>query len=955
MSRSLVAGFVLAALGACQLESGTTPPSSRAGSETIERKLEIPGRIYQRELDNGMTLVVVPDSMAHLVQFDVRHQVGSREDPSDARGMAHLVEHLMLQLPADGKDSSAPSVFDLSTLLGASFNAVTTPDETHYMHRGPAGQLRRYMEFAAGRLDFECAALEPEQFERERSVVQNEYRTRGRGGPNLRATIDALLFAEGHPYRNVNRQDDDSIAGIDREQACAWAKQYYTTRRTRVVVTGDVDPKEVFAMAEQTLGRVERTYSHPRASFPSRSVEGGRTTLSWPAERSHAFLVFPAPTRHDELYINHLVTTHRALMAASFCAHASDCGALEVDLIEFGGKEDPYVALSITPAEGVPIDEAVADTLASIEEMFYEGDNPYGHKALFDLSRQGVRLQLLRRVAQLGARAFLFADYLEEGKPSWHQADFADLDSLFVSQSDAYGRSVFTRKLARQVIIRPNGQVGTFAEAIEGATDDAPHPRSTALDVQLIREAEQPLELGSLKDRESRRTKVYEADNGMTIVLAPNTLYPVVQARVVVHAGDAAAAPVMGIADLAADARELPRNDDRMRAIANTWLSGTLSFPTAVGSMSSSTRGSGLSIYVDHLIEGLSTWIRKTGVDKEAVEGWATRQRETLDDPRILASRRAFALLEAELYGSDHPLSVHDATVADELQAVEASAVWNFRRDHYRSKNSTLVVTGGFYPHEIAPLVARHFGSRTLGAWAQKGPSRETRLPAIPRRNEPIALSFADPARSRLHVGAYFAQRPEDITAYLQTLIARDMLEQAMLSLRAREGLTYGVQATFDANWPRVRLSGSFDAEKAPNAMRSFLRAHEMLFEADTFARSFAIARRRLVLDLFALSGDVDALAEHHETMAALQLGHFPPTQLARLVAELDLASQRELMQGCFSPDQAVFMLQGPPAALAALEGLEGLPAIREVEAMPAPEPPEPVWGGLSEDGEVSM
>ena len=43
-------------------------------------------------LDNGLRMVIMPDSTTPLVQVDVRYEVGSKEDPPGKAGLAHLVD-----------------------------------------------------------------------------------------------------------------------------------------------------------------------------------------------------------------------------------------------------------------------------------------------------------------------------------------------------------------------------------------------------------------------------------------------------------------------------------------------------------------------------------------------------------------------------------------------------------------------------------------------------------------------------------------------------------------------------------------------------------------------------------------------------------------------------------------------------------------------------------------------
>src|SRR5215213_7577803 len=75
--RSLLPAMLLVALGCTRNLSKSDEPDL----PKPPRELQFPDQGFLKEYDNGLRLFVVPDPYTRLVQFDVRHQVGSREDP----------------------------------------------------------------------------------------------------------------------------------------------------------------------------------------------------------------------------------------------------------------------------------------------------------------------------------------------------------------------------------------------------------------------------------------------------------------------------------------------------------------------------------------------------------------------------------------------------------------------------------------------------------------------------------------------------------------------------------------------------------------------------------------------------------------------------------------------------------------------------------------------------------
>ena len=70
-----------------------------------------------------------------------------------------------------------------------------------------------------------------------------------------------------------------------------------------------------------------------------------------------------------------------------------------------------------------------------------------------------------------------------------------------------------------------------------------------------------------------------------------------------------------------------------------------------------------------------------------------------------------------------------------------------------------------------------------------------------------------------------------------------------------------------------------------------------------------------------------------------LDLEHYPPEQLARMVAKMTLERQRAFMQRWVSPSQAVYFATGPAAALDAIRQEEGLPKEQALPVRPVPSP----------------
>ena len=209
-------------------------------------------RASEFKLANGLTLVVVPDNRAPVVTHMVYIRAGAADEPPGVSGIAHFLEHLMFKSTeklANGEFSA------IVTRLGGQQNAFTTSDYTAYYQRVAKDRLKTMMEMEADRMM--NLRLDPKEVDTERQVIIEERRLRVENVPSsiLGEQMSAALY-QNHPYRIPIIGWMHEMAKLSREDALAFYKRFYAPNNAIVVVTGDVDPDEVRALAEATYGKL---------------------------------------------------------------------------------------------------------------------------------------------------------------------------------------------------------------------------------------------------------------------------------------------------------------------------------------------------------------------------------------------------------------------------------------------------------------------------------------------------------------------------------------------------------------------------------------------------------------------------------------------------------------------------------------------------------------------------
>jgi zinc protease len=220
------------------------------GAAQAEDKLDI-GHF---KLSNGLEVVVVPDHRAPVVTHMVWYRVGAADETPGTSGIAHFLEHLMFKGTAKnpaGKFSQAVAS------VGGQENAFTTHDYTGYYQRVSRDNLKMLMEFEADRMT--GLVLNDEAVVPELKVVLEEYNQRVANNPRTRLSeqIDAALYLN-HPYGRPVIGWRHEIEKLNREDALAFYRRFYTPNNAVLVVAGDVTTDEVRTMAEATYGKVAK-------------------------------------------------------------------------------------------------------------------------------------------------------------------------------------------------------------------------------------------------------------------------------------------------------------------------------------------------------------------------------------------------------------------------------------------------------------------------------------------------------------------------------------------------------------------------------------------------------------------------------------------------------------------------------------------------------------------------
>jgi zinc protease len=247
---------------------------ARAEPDPAQAALENLRLSIQRvRLDNGLRVVLQPDRSAPVVAIVVTYDVGSRNEVPGGSGFAHLFEHMMFQ---GSKHLKKGEHLSLVAARGGTLDATTSSDRTNYVQLLPSHELALGLWLEADRLRW--LDLTRQNFENQRKVVEEEYRTRVENTPYAAGALrlSELAFQGYFPYEHPTIGSMADLAAARFESVRDFHRSYYAPNNAVLTIVGDFDPDEAMALVRRYFDGARALGSRPPYTpppLPAQSAE----------------------------------------------------------------------------------------------------------------------------------------------------------------------------------------------------------------------------------------------------------------------------------------------------------------------------------------------------------------------------------------------------------------------------------------------------------------------------------------------------------------------------------------------------------------------------------------------------------------------------------------------------------------------------------------------------------
>ena len=324
----------------------------------------LPFTASEKTLPNGLKVIVVPTGFPNIVSLQIPVQTGSRNEVEPGKsGFAHFFEHMMFR----GTKAYPPDKYQaIITKSGARQNAYTTDDYTNYHTTFAKEDLDTILKVEADR--FQNLSYPIDAFKTESRAVLGEYNKNSANPTSKLFEVMRDKAFQKHTYKHTTMGFLADIEDMPNqyEYSKVFFDRWYRPENTTVIIAGDVNAKEAFALVEKYWGNWKR----------------GNYTVAIPVEPApqgplYAHVPWPAPT---------LPWVAVSFRSPAFSTTARDFAALDTLLsLSFGRTSDLYKRLvegeqkvdqlfDYTPGNVDPALATIGARIKRLDEVIYVRD-----------------------------------------------------------------------------------------------------------------------------------------------------------------------------------------------------------------------------------------------------------------------------------------------------------------------------------------------------------------------------------------------------------------------------------------------------------------------------------------------------------------------------------------------------------------------------------------------------
>lgn len=805
--------FFLSGLGLLQVSANTEHVSMK-GVKFIKSF----AGIDEYQLDNGMKVLLKPNTNTPMISWQVWYKVGSRNESPTLTGLAHYLEHIMFKgTQVFGKGQIAQSI----QLKGGIFNAFTGDDYTAYFENFSPENLELAIRLEADRM--RNSRIDHNEVELERSVIVSELEGNKNSPQNILYESLRTTAFDVHNYKNPVigwRQDLDNINSKNMRE---FYDTYYSPDNAVAILVGNFQTKHALDLINKYFGKYKK-YSGTRAQVPQEPAQQAqkKAIIRNGGYSKILGMAFHVPEfKHKDSF---------ALSVISNFVFSGTSSRLYPKLVDSG------LAVSVSGVPESSIDPSIFRIIVTLNpEADIEKVESIINAELEDI-KNNVSLEELNLAKAQEEASFIYQrdgvyeegmqiGYFEAISSDW--TNYArwvdDINKVSIEDVKQAAKKYFVPNNLTSVyllpeassnsLIEPAPELPEKVEAFYGATEVEPLSPEKLKYLMKITEPKFSKKFLSKSSLDLDFKKIEHSNKGIKVYLREDHDLPLVYMNVYYYAGAVNDASKQGLAYITSEMLSRGTlNTDKYTISKLLDLYGadiSFSANTESAKLSFSTISKNLDKVLDILVETLN----EPEFDPEELERLKvqviSRLKQEDDSPSQIARREISRLI----YPKDHPFYTY--TIQERIDSVKAITVEDIKdyyKKYYNPKNLLVSFVGDISPEKAQAIIARCFENWNLATSS----GDKISLEQISTNQKPvIANAPLKPAEQRLVVMddkhqtevalAHAAELTRMDDDYYPLMIANFALGGSSLSsrlgtgVRDEKGYVYNIRSGFDA------------------------------------------------------------------------------------------------------------------------------------------------------------
>lgn len=220
-------------------------------------------KVLKKKLKNGLTILVRPTHQIPKVSTQLWYNVGSKDEQSGQKGIAHFIEHMIFK---GTKELSESDINLITHKLSGYCNAFTSYDYTGYLFDFPTSNWRQALPIMADCMS-NCAFDQQMLNSELKAVIQELKMYKDSYESSLVEDMISNIFT-GHPYGHPIIGYKHDLWSLNRDGLVDFYKKHYVPNNATLVVVGDVDPEEVFKLAQEYFESIPSNEQYVKENYP---------------------------------------------------------------------------------------------------------------------------------------------------------------------------------------------------------------------------------------------------------------------------------------------------------------------------------------------------------------------------------------------------------------------------------------------------------------------------------------------------------------------------------------------------------------------------------------------------------------------------------------------------------------------------------------------------------------